>query len=118
MVCPACGQNVSDSSFACPLCGVTLAPQVPASPSDPEIELVAILRTGDPAELAVVKSVLESEEIDYLVRGDRTQDLFGAGRMGTGFNLVTGPAEIFVRAEDAARAQSLLTSDSDRPVEE
>ena len=118
MTCPACGQNVSDSDSSCPSCGVTLSPAAPGPPSDPDIELVSVLRTGDPAELAVVTSLLDSEEIDYFVRGDRTQDLFGAGRVGMGFNLVTGPAEIIVRAEDAARARSLLNNGAGRPADE
>jgi hypothetical protein len=77
---------------------------------DPTIELVPIFSTGDAALIAVVKSVLEGEGIDYLVRGEGVQDLFGAGRLSAGFNYITGPAHFMVRREDAERAGELLSA--------
>ena len=70
-------------------------------------ELVPVLATGDAGLIAVARSLLEAEKIDYFVRGEGLQDLFGYGRL-TGFSLVVGPAEFLVRAEDADRARELL----------
>jgi hypothetical protein len=36
------------------------------------------------------------------------QDLFGLGRISGGFSLAMGPAEFWVRQEDADRARELL----------
>jgi hypothetical protein len=36
------------------------------------------------------------------------QDLFGWGRVGAGYNILTGPAEFAVRSDDADRARQLL----------
>ncbi len=58
--------------------------------------------------IAVAKSLLESEAIEYLVRFEGLQDLFGLGRWGTGFNLIVGPAEFWVRADDADHARERL----------
>jgi len=46
--------------------------------------------------------------VDLVVRGEGLQDLFGAGRMSAGFNYVVGPAQFWVRADDAERARGLL----------
>jgi Putative prokaryotic signal transducing protein len=75
---------------------------------DPDIELVPVFETGDAGLIAVVKSILEGEGIDYLVRGEGVQDLFGAGRLTAGFNYITGPAQFLVRSEDKERARELL----------
>lgn len=56
----------------------------------------------------LAKSLLEGEQIDYMVRGEGVQDLLAWGRALTGFNPVVGPVEFLVRAEDAARARELL----------
>jgi hypothetical protein len=79
-------------------------------PPDPTIELVPIFSTGDAGLIAIVKSILEGEGIDYLVRGEGVQDLLGAGRLSAGFNYVTGPAEFVVRRADAERAGELLNA--------
>jgi hypothetical protein len=41
-------------------------------------------------------------------RFEGLQDLFGLGRWGTGFNLIVGPAEFWVRADDADHARERL----------
>jgi hypothetical protein len=79
-----------------------------APPPDPDIELVTVFESGDQGLIALVKSLLEADDIDYLVRAEGLQDLFGAGRLAIGFSAVAGPAEFLVRKEDEARARELL----------
>jgi hypothetical protein len=74
---------------------------------EPDAPLVCVLATGDAGIIAIAKSLLEAEQIDYLLRGDGLQDLFGMGRM-TGFSFAMGPAEFLVRAEDGDHARELL----------
>ena len=66
-----------------------------------------IFRTGDAGLVALAKSLLEGEGIEYMARGDGLQDLFGWGRLA-GFNPVVGPVEFVVRSDDAPRARALL----------
>lgn len=75
---------------------------------DPDVELVSIFSTPDQGRVALAKSLLESEQIDYMVRAEGVQDLLAWGRALTGFNPVVGPVEFLVRADDAARARELL----------
>lgn len=72
--------------------------------SDP----VTVLETGDPALLAVAKSLLEAADIHYFAKGEGLQDLFAWGRFATGFNPFVGPVQVQVAAEDADEASALL----------
>ena len=44
-----------------------------------DVELVAVLATGDAALIALAKSLLEGEHIESLLKGEGLQDLFGPG---------------------------------------
>jgi hypothetical protein len=55
----------------------------------------------------MVKSLFEDANIEYFTKGDQIQDLFGMGRLG-GLNIVCGPVEFVVAAEDAPTARELL----------
>jgi hypothetical protein len=79
--------------------------------------LATVLASGDSAVILVAKSLLDAEGIEYLVRGEGLQDLFAWGRLGAGYNLFAGPAEIVVREEDAERARELLQHLSDPRAE-
>ena len=72
--------------------------------SDP----ATVLASGDPALLAVAKSLLEEAGIEYFAIGEGLQDLIAGGRLGTGFNIPVGPVRIQVAAEDAEEASALL----------
>lgn len=108
MQCPSCHSEVDAAPGSCPLCGAVLAPDSRERPA-PDVELVQVFATGDAALVALVKSLLEEEQIEYMVRGDNLQDLFGAGRAFVGFNPIVGPVEFLVRSEDAAKARELLS---------
>ena len=107
MFCPKCGEEFSWNVMVCPACDVDTVDRLPGPEPTPDVELVSIFATGDPGVIAVAKSLLDGEEIDYLIRGEGLQDLFGAGRMG-GFSYAMGPAEFWVRADDADCARELL----------
>ena len=107
MFCPKCEEEFSWDVMICPTCDVETVDRLPGPEPTPDVELVPVLATGDAGLIAFAKSLLEAEEIDYLVRGDGLQDLFGLGRV-TAFNFAMGPAEFLVRADDAERARELL----------
>lgn len=108
MYCPSCGENFGGPVTECAECGVALTEARPGPPGDPTIALTTVFAAGDPATLAVARSILDSAGIEYLVRGEGLQDLFGWGRFGTGYNMITGPAEFVVREDDAPSAREIL----------
>ena len=72
------------------------------------MELVPVFQTADAGLIAIVKSLLDAEGIEYLLRGEGVLDLFGWGRFGSGFNPITGSPVFIVREDDAERARVLL----------
>ncbi len=73
---------------------------------EPNIRLVTVFETEDAGLVAVVKSLLEDEGIEYVVRGETLRNVFGWGLPGV---YGVGPAAFQVREEDAARATALLS---------
>ncbi len=71
-------------------------------------DLVTVFESPDVALLAMAKAALERAGVRYVTQNEFTQDLFGLGRMGTGYNLITGPTRIRVTSENAERARELL----------
>ena len=71
-------------------------------------ELVTVLATGNQAIIAVAKSLLDNAGIEYFVKGEGLQNLFGLGTLGTGFNPIVGPIEVQVNEPDAAEARKVL----------
>jgi hypothetical protein len=118
MRCPSCGGEFRPSISECPDCEVELVPdtedpRVPEPP--PAYALVPVLATGNPALLAVAESLLIDAGIAFEKTGEGLQDLFGWGRLGTGFNPVVGPAVLRVHDEDEATARELLAELEDCP---
>ena len=107
MFCPQCGEELSWHVMVCPTCDVDTVDRLPGPAPTPDVELVSVLSTGDAGVIALAKSLLEGEEIDYFVRGDGLQDLFGLGR-ATRFSYAMGPAQFLVRADDADGVRELL----------
>jgi hypothetical protein len=109
-----------DGVTVCADCDSVLVHHDPTDPVDPagahaEIEgdddrLTAIGSLIEPARAALARSVLEDAGIHYVVRGDGVQDLFAWGRVGTGFNPVTGPPMLLVEKQRADEARALLES--------
>jgi len=73
-----------------------------------DFELVCVYEGGDLVKLRFARSILESEGIPCTTQAEGVQDFFGGGRIGTGFNLITGPARLLVKQSDAYRATELL----------
>jgi hypothetical protein len=120
MICPNCKAEYREGFTECTDCQIALVDRLPDQLApDPDLELVTIFETGDPADVLVAKSVLDEEGIEFFAKGEGVQDIFGAGRLGAGFNTLAGPVRIQVRPEDADAARELLLPlDEDEGVDE
>ncbi len=120
MFCPECQTEYEPWVKECADC---LVPLVETLPAEVEVESsvsVTVFSTGNPALLAMAKSILEEAAIVYLAKGEGLQNLFAAGSIG-GYNPALGPVEIQVAAEFASEARALLQElegDTNRGVED
>jgi hypothetical protein len=120
MWCPECRGEYREGFLECEDCGgVALVENLPALPEPlPEAKLITVLETGDPAELAFAESVLIDADIPYVKKGESLQDLFVLGRLGLGFNPITGPVLLQVPEEHAEAAARLLEEAEPEDLEE
>jgi hypothetical protein len=107
MFCPQCEQKFPWHVMVCPTCDVDTVDRLPGPEPLPDVELVCAYTSRDTGLIALARSVLDDEEIDYFVKGEGHQDLFGLGR-NTGFSEAMRAAEFWVRADDAERVRDLL----------
>ena len=109
MFCPQCRSEYREGFTRCESCDVPLVAVLPPEAGDPSHrDLVTVFETGDPGLLAMAHSILDESEIPYLTQGEGVQDLFGLGRLGTGFSILTGPVHIQVERATEPEARSLL----------
>jgi len=73
MYCPKCGAEYRDGFTECADCRVHLVAEPPAVQSDETkfTEIEEVLSTGDPGLVALVKSLLDAEDIPYLAQGEQ-----------------------------------------------
>jgi hypothetical protein len=110
MFCPKCGAEYREGFYRCVDCEVDLVDEAPDLPSAAEAteHYVTVMRAGDPALLLMAKSLLQDAGIAFSAKDEGLQDLFAAGRLGTGFNPLVGPAEIQVSSSDEEVAREVL----------
>jgi len=71
-------------------------------------DLVTVFESSDVTLMALAKAALDEAGIRYVAQSEEIQDLFGVGRLGSGYNAITGPPRIRVTAEEAERAREVL----------
>ncbi len=71
MFCPKCGSEYRLGFTRCSDCDVDLVDQLPSPPPEEQyIEYKAVLETYNPGDVALIKSVLDAEEITYYFLGE------------------------------------------------
>lgn len=100
-ICPTCGASLEAAKG---VSGVT--PPVASAHAPMGYELAG--KVSDAAVVPVAKSLLESAGIMYVTKNETTQDLFGVGRLGIGYNPILGEVEFWVDPGDAREVQEIL----------
>ena len=103
MFCPQCRSEYRRGFEQCADCDVPLVHELPEEPSiapltGPDGDLVPVFSTYNPAEVVMVKSLLDAEDIVYNFQGE----LF----KGSGVFIV--PAMLFVAKADAQKVAEIL----------
>lgn len=105
MFCPKCRIEFEPGVTRCSDCQGALAKTLPDPPE--YVEFVTVFATGNPALVAVAKSLLDNAGITYFAKGETAQAWVG-GTFGTGFNVITGPTELQVDRKDLDEATLVL----------
>jgi hypothetical protein len=113
MFCPKCGSEYRDGFTECADCHVHLVESFPlprqqSDQGEHDLKLVTVFESGDPALIALAKSLLESAGIRFLTQGEGIQDLFGWGRAPGSFSIVAGPVRFQVNEQDVKEARAVL----------
>ena len=103
MYCPDCKTEYRRGFDQCADCAVPLVHElaqesVPAPLAGPDADLIPVFSTYNPAEVMMVKSLLDAEEVVYNFQGE----LF----KGSGVFIV--PAMLFVAKADGERVAQIL----------
>jgi Putative prokaryotic signal transducing protein len=106
--CPQCGGEYREGFFTCADCGGALVEEAPPLPELVDTDLVTVLESGDPNEIAFAEAVLSDAGIPFMKAGESLQDLFALGRVGFGFSPIAGPVTFQVREEHAEAAARIL----------
>lgn len=108
MICPECGSEYREGFTHCSDCDVDL---VEAVPGEPEVDLVRVFATGNPAIIPIVDSVLRDAGIEFMTTGSSVQALQGA--IGSSYVV---PVEFWVRSDMEATAREILAGIENAPV--
>jgi DNA-directed RNA polymerase subunit RPC12/RpoP len=103
MFCSKCGKEYEEDIYVCAECGVSLVPELLPNPTNESLELAEfeeILFTPTPGEMAVIKSLLDSEGIAYYFRGE----------FFTSMHPHAQPARLMVRTDQAEEVKEILES--------
>ena len=70
MFCPKCRAEYRDGFHTCSDCNVELVDELQPLPEPEFVDFVEILATYNPADVVFLKSLLESEGIQYFFKGE------------------------------------------------
>jgi hypothetical protein len=70
MYCPKCRSEYRPGFTRCNDCDVALIAELHAEAKPDFVDLVEVLSTADAGQIAIIKSILEAEDIPYLAQGE------------------------------------------------
>lgn len=110
MICSNCNSEYVEGIYTCPDCGVKLVDYIPPDEKNPEnplidVHFIAVYTPLNSQEVAIIKMILERENIPFYIKNDR---LHGAVLFS-----IEGPGkmEVLVPEDFAKQTIDLLTEE-------
>ena len=75
MFCPQCKSEFIEGIEICPECDVNLVDDLPPDPEPKFVDFEEVLATYNPADIALLKSILDSEDVTYFFKGEHFQNM-------------------------------------------
>ncbi len=106
MFCPKCRYEYREGIFNCPDCHVDLVEVLPDMQEEESefTEYEELLTTYNPADVAMIKSLLDAENITYYFNDEEVMSL----------RLLVEPARLMIKKDEAEKAREIL-KDVDLP---
>jgi hypothetical protein len=100
MFCPKCKTEYRPGFRVCADCGVELAAELPPAPEENPVylEFKEVLTTHNTADIAFLKSILDSESITYYFHGENFSRI----------DPMIQPARLMVKTEEVEKARELI----------
>lgn len=98
MFCPHCRSEYEEGIPICSNCGNLLTGALPPEPASGCVQFEEILATFNAVEIAIIKSLLDPEEIDYYFKSEFSNTM----------EPVAQPARLMVRKDQADEAREVL----------
>lgn len=98
MFCPECKSEFGQNLKKCPECNADLVDALPEVPAPEFIDYKEVLSTYNPADIAFLKSFLDSEGIQYFFKGENFMHI----------RPLADPARLMVRVDQFDEAVQML----------
>lgn len=98
MFCPKCRSEYREGFYRCPDCSLDLVERLAAEPAPEFIAYEEVLATYNTADIAFLKSVLDSEDIIYHFHGENFSRI----------DPMIQPARLMVKKDEVEKARELL----------
>ena len=98
MFCPKCKAEYREGFYTCADCNVDLVKELPPEKKPEFVDYEEVLFTYNPADIAMIKSILDAEGITYFVKGEHF----------TYVSPLADPVRLMVKKEQVVEAKSLL----------
>jgi len=101
MFCSKCGTEYREGFYICSDCNCDLVDKSPELPAEEEpkfIEYVEVMGTYNPGDVALIKSILDSENITYYFNAEHFMCI----------RPLAEPARLMVKRDEVEKAKELL----------
>ena len=98
MFCPKCGSEYREGFYVCSDCGSDLVDQLPPEEEPEFIDYVEVLGTYNPADVALIKSLLDAENITYYFNAEHFMYV----------GPLAEPVRLMVKIDEGEKAKEIL----------
>lgn len=99
MFCPQCKAEYQPEYDHCATCDVNLVDALPKDPEPTYVDYQEVLGTHNPADIALIKSLLDAEGLTYYFHGEHFIYM----------RPMADPARLMVRTDQAETAREILS---------
>ncbi len=97
MFCPKCRTEYREGFYVCADCNVDLVDELPLEEKPEYIDYVEMMGTYNPADVALIKSILDAEGITYYFNAEYFM-----------YSPLAEPVRLMVKRDEVERAKEIL----------